>query len=397
MLKIISLLFVTTVFFAQSKEGYWDNARATSEIIVLAAGKKKAVKTADFPEGTTEIVYRISLLDDNQKITSSLVSVLKAIPDPSGISQGSAGAVFLLSTISGDDKCKYAVFGLEKDALGYETSGETKNACLVQSTPVNREAKLLSETSKCLFYGIANLWFGFESDNWVMKQKIVLEVVPWVNYKLQKGWTNDAKKEVITACKKLEIQSLIADKERFCGCFLDLVIKQYTYKDFKNLLPEEKAKVFSDFTEKALQQSGENKAISLSVKKQAAQLFESGKEQEAIDLLQNKLVWKGFAGADDYNVLGRYYLLTRQFDKGLQAMQTAAKMDKMSLEIQLNLAHAYLLTDNYRKAKELYKYYQNQNISASVSWKSQTAKDFELFKSRRIENKDFKRILNIFE
>ena len=64
----------------------------------------------DLPVGTTEFVYRITVLDENQKLTSSLVSVLKAIPDPSGISQGTAGAIHLTSAISGDDKCTFALF-----------------------------------------------------------------------------------------------------------------------------------------------------------------------------------------------------------------------------------------------------------------------------------------------
>jgi hypothetical protein len=46
------------------------------------------IKTDDFPVGTTELIYRITLLDDNQKIANSLVSLLKAVPDPTGISQG---------------------------------------------------------------------------------------------------------------------------------------------------------------------------------------------------------------------------------------------------------------------------------------------------------------------
>jgi len=62
---------------AQFKDGYWDNIRTTNETVTLRAGEKKVVKSADFPEGTTEIVYRITLLDDNQKLSSSLVSVLK--------------------------------------------------------------------------------------------------------------------------------------------------------------------------------------------------------------------------------------------------------------------------------------------------------------------------------
>jgi hypothetical protein len=38
------------------------------------------IKTDDFPVGTTELIYRITLLDDNQKIANSLVSLLKAVP-----------------------------------------------------------------------------------------------------------------------------------------------------------------------------------------------------------------------------------------------------------------------------------------------------------------------------
>jgi hypothetical protein len=61
-------------------------------------------------------------LDDNQKIANSLVSLLKAVPDPTGISQG-LRAVFLLSRISGDDKSSYAVFR-QMLALDYQKSGK---------------------------------------------------------------------------------------------------------------------------------------------------------------------------------------------------------------------------------------------------------------------------------
>jgi hypothetical protein len=56
-IKIVVLFFSATIASAQSKDGYWDNVRTTSETIILKAGEKKVIKTADFPEGTTEIVY----------------------------------------------------------------------------------------------------------------------------------------------------------------------------------------------------------------------------------------------------------------------------------------------------------------------------------------------------
>jgi hypothetical protein len=45
----------------------------------------------------------------------------------------------------------------------------------------SKDAKRLSiDKSPCLNNATVNLWFGFESSNWIMKQKIILEVVPWV-------------------------------------------------------------------------------------------------------------------------------------------------------------------------------------------------------------------------
>ena len=109
----ISAILFSSSIFAQ-KDGFWDKERATSKEIVLTAGKRALIKTEELPSGTTEFVFRITLLNEGQKLTSSLVSVLKAIPDPTGISQGAAGAIHLTSAISGDDKCTYAIFNESK-------------------------------------------------------------------------------------------------------------------------------------------------------------------------------------------------------------------------------------------------------------------------------------------
>ena len=120
--KILFVLLITLscpALFAQ-KDGYWDKERATNREIVVSARERIVIKTEELPVGTTEVVFRITLLDGNQQMANSLVSVLKSIPDPTGISQGSAGAVFLLSKISGDDRCKYAIFSNEASAIEYK-------------------------------------------------------------------------------------------------------------------------------------------------------------------------------------------------------------------------------------------------------------------------------------
>ncbi|MBX9807135.1 MAG: hypothetical protein K2X95_05005, partial [Flavobacteriaceae bacterium] len=204
---LISISFQTV--FAQ-KDGYWDKERATKREIVVSARDRIVIKTEELPVGTTEVVYRITLLDQNQQMANSLVSVLKSIPDPTGISQGSAGAVFLLSKISGDDKCKYAIFSNEALASEYKKSGNTTKACYEQNVAVSIDAKGLSaDRSLCILPNSNAMWFGFESKNWIMNQKIVLEVVPWVNNRLSKGWNLENRKLILNQCKATDLAKKI--------------------------------------------------------------------------------------------------------------------------------------------------------------------------------------------
>ncbi|MEY2631196.1 MAG: hypothetical protein RLZZ469_2094 [Bacteroidota bacterium] len=390
-------LCFTAVLFAQSNDGYWDNVRTTNETIILEAGKRKAVQSADFPAGTTEAVFRISLLDDNQKISSSLVSLLKAIPDPSGISQGTAGAVFLLSTITGEDKCKFYVFTNETDALQFEKSGTTKNACFAQEAPVNKAAKLLSEDSKCMLANPKKLWFAFESDNWVMKQKIVLEVVPWVDNTLKSGWSTQAKKELLKTIQQSDIALKIANKDLWFGTFLELFTKKYTYAEYQKLLAVEKAKAMETISEESLMKSGQLNGYLDSLRKEAQQLRFSNKTPEAILAIQKEIIDKKRATATDYGLLGSLYLSTKQFVKAEEAYLKAVGLDKTALHYQLQLAHVYLFTNQLSKAKDIHKKYQSNNLPDGKSWTEQTKADFQEFEKNGFDTSDFKKILRLLD
>lgn len=394
-LNVLFALFSTFVL-AQSKDGYWDNIRTTNETITLSAGKKKMIKTADFPLGTTEVVYRISILDDNQKISSSLVSVLKAIPDPTGISQGSAGAVFLASTISGDDKCKYAVFTNEKDALEYEKSTVLKNACVFQNEPVNKEAKLLSEKSKCLS-GNQNLWFVFESDNWIMKQKIVFEVVPWVDYKFKNGWTNAAKKELLLEIENNEFFKSIKQKDRLLGYFIETFTSKYNFNDYKEIIPAEKAKAFSDVMDESLKKSGLMNGYLDGIRAEAKRFLSAKEYEKGMSLIENDIIQKGRATDLDYGLQGDFYLMTKQYIKAEVAIKKAISMNTANIEHQLRLAHVYLFSNRVSDAKDIHKKYRLNNVSSSKSWTQATKEDFDNFKKNGFPTDDFKKILRILE
>jgi hypothetical protein len=392
---VLFLVSINTVF--SQKDGYWDKTRATTEEITVSARDRIIIKTQDFPEGTTEVVYRITLLDKNQQMAGSLVSVLKVILDPTGISQGSAGAVFILSKISGDDKCKYAVFSSADLASKYKENGKTDDACLVQDTPVSKDAKRLStEKSACMQSNSGNLWFGFESKNWIMNQKIILEVVPWVDNTLSRGWTLENRKAIIDQCKTSNLAQKMTNSDDFCVCILDKIQSKYKYKEFQKLLTVERVKAFKDFGNSCFGESSLSKSVYDDLRKQAAVLAKQGKQGEAIVKLAT-IINDGKATALDYNAIGNSYLLTKQYGKAIKFLKEGEKLDNTELLIQMNLAHAYLLNDNYSSAKAIYKEYQSQNVTDSLSWTQKIKQDFAAFKKAGITSSDFERILKLVD
>ncbi len=399
MLKKISsfIFFFMTIpaLFAQ-KDGYWDKERSTTKEVVVSARDRILIKIDDLPTGTTEVIYRITLLDKNQQMANSLVSVLKAIPDPTGISQGSAGAVFLVSKISGDDKCKYAIFSKADAANNYVTTGNTSEACLVQDEAVSKDAKRLSMDKSACLKSNNVLWFGFESKNWIMNQKIVLEVVPWVNYKLSRGWTKENRKAIIDQCKTSNLAQKMTNSGDFCVCISDKIQEKYTFQEFQKLLHEERNKAFKDFGAICFSETGASNAFNSDLRTQAAVLAKKGSYGGAIAKM-NTIINNGKGSALDYNTLGYYYLLTKQYGKALKVLKEGEKLDTTELLIQLNLAHAYLLNGNYKSAKSIHKVYWNQNVTDSLSWTQKTKLDFEAFQKAGIQHNDFNAILKILE
>lgn len=386
--------FISIQSFAQ-QEGYWDKERATTKQVVVSARNRILIDTEELPIGTTEVVFRITLLDENQQMANSLVSVLKAIPDPTGISQGSAGAVLLLSKISGEDKCKYAIFSNSVLANTYKETGTTNKACLVQNNPINKDAKRLSVNSSVCFKS-GFMWFGFENKNWIMNQRIVLEVVPWVNTKLSRGWNLENRKSVLNLCKGTDLAKKIPNSDNYCVCILEKLQKEYRFQEYQNLLAVEKTKVIRDLGNACFTETGGSNAIYSALRNQASDLLQHGKYGEAITKTRT-IIDNNQATVSDFNTLGSCYILTKQYGKAIKYLKEGEKLDNYELLIQLNLAHAYLLKGDYSQAKSIYKKYQSQNVTDSLSWTQKIKLDFETFQKAGLPNDNFDRVLRLFE
>jgi tetratricopeptide (TPR) repeat protein len=394
------IYFVSAILFSSSifaqKDGFWDKERATSKEIILTAGKRALIKTEELPSGTTEFVFRITLLDEGQKLTSSLVSVLKAIPDPTGISQGAAGAIHLTSAISGDDKCTYAIFNESNQANQFLKDGSSDKACFEQKEKVNKEVKLISMSSTCLT-NIPNLWFGFESQNWLLNQKIVIEVVPWVDYNVSRGWTKQTKKEIEKMCTSFSFYHQLSKKEIFTGEFINLFTERYKYAEFKNMLDSEKATINSEITLQSLNNTKQmNDFIELK-RKTAWDFYKKGEYQKAISFIQDEIIENKWAQAKDYSALGDIYIETKQFIVAKESYFKATELDSNHLWYQLKYANALVFNDELSEAKEIHKKYKSNNIDAKTSWTQQAKLDIAFYKSKGLNVDDFKKILRILE
>ena len=391
----ISAILFSSSIFAQ-KDGFWDKERATSKEIILTAGKRALIKTEELPSGTTEFVIRITLLDEGQKLTSSLVSVLKAIPDPTGISQGAAGAIHLTSAISGDDKCTYAIFNETNQANQFLKDGSSAKACFEQKEKVNKEVKLISTSSTCLT-NIPNLWFGFESQNWLMSQKIVLEVVPWVDYNVSRGWTKQTKKEIEKMCTSFSFYNQLSKKEIFTGEFINLFTERYKYAEFKNMLDSEKATINSEITLQSLNNTKQMHDFLEFKRKTAWDFYKKGEYQKAISFIQDEIIGNKWAQAKDYSALGDIYIETKQFIVAKESYFKATELDSNHLWYQLKYANALVFNDELSEAKEIHKKYKSNNIDAKTSWTQQAKFDVAFYKSKGLNVDDFKKILRILE
>lgn len=103
------------------------------------------------------------------------------------------------------------------------------------------------------------------------------------------------------------------------------------------------------------------------------------------------------ATAIDYANIGYAYIITKQYGKAIKFLQEGEKLDDTELLVKLNLAHAYLLNDEYRNAKSIYKEYQSQNVNDSLRWTQKIKQDFAAFKKAGIQNDDYDRVLKLLE
>ncbi len=382
---LILLTSMTSGLLAQNEDGYWDKERAVTKEINLSAGNR-TWRRINLPTGTTEIAYRITLLENDQSLTGTLSSALGAIP--SGYTQGASAALSLMSKVSGDDKCRYYIFKDQNGADYYiNNEGDYKYSCYYNSSEITKDANVLSAGgSNCINGNVEYLYFAFKSTNVIQDERIILEVVPWVDKKASRGWSLEIKKAITQSC--VENYPSATKPEELCGCILDKLQENYKVQDLQNMTEIELNKIFNSYSNICSEETGENDN-QLDILRQSA--YEASQKNDLATSISNylQIINSGKATVSDYNSLGWYYLLSKQYLKALKYLREGDKIDDTELLIKGNLAHAYLLSGDLDKAKELYIKYKGQNIDEKMSWEEMVKSDFQTFKSKGINSDNF--------
>lgn len=96
-----------------------------------------------------------------------------------------------------------------------------------------------------------------------------------------------------------------------------------------------------------------------------------------------------------YNNIGWNLILKKEFQPALLYLKEGSEIYPNDLFILGNLAHAYLLTGDFKSAKKIYKEHIGLNITPEMSWVSMINADFKEFQAAGITSAYFEEILQL--
>ncbi len=185
-------------------------------------------------------------------------------------------------------------------------------------------------------------------------------------------------------------------------CLLSKVINNFTPQEFDSKAKSEKEVLLSwikkDCYAETNNESLEKRMIELDDMKLKINELEQNGDFEAMASLAERTVLE-FPSVAIQTKHTRALLLSNQLNKAQALAETLAKNNPTNLVVQLNLAHIYLLSNQYKAAEKQYKKFQKQEIEGfngahteGVTWEQMVATDFDFFIKNKIYNSSFDNI-----
>lgn len=384
MKKLVTILYLSLILFtlhSQDAKGYWDVVRSPLKKFQLQPHTVRMYEI-DIPYGTTQLVYRLTVLQTSQDIPNKLAGIASSFKTPEALIAGAA--LKLGSALIGTDKCSFYIYQNKKDAL----NNVGKNACdaIPNATQCNGYLN-----NKCITIYSNKIYVVVETININFPSNIVIEILPWVEPDKERGWS----KEAIIKTKEVLVKDY---NEDIIDCIAEKLVKDYSVMELVKIGAENEKKVLDEYSMACLDELGISKdlynEIDNNYRNEADSLIGIKKYTDAIDIYL-MLDEDTSANDMDYNSLGWCYLLTKQYLKAIKYLKKGEKIDETNLLIQENLAHAYLLSNNFEKAKEIYIKYKGFNVDETQSWEDSVKEDFKTFAEMGIKSDKYNQILEL--
>ena len=107
--------------------------------------------------------------------------------------------------------------------------------------------------------------------------------------------------------------------------------------------------------------------------------------------LYSKKVIDHYALSSTYLSLSWYQVLTKKYMNAIQSAKESIRLFEKQYGAKMNLAHAYLLTDQFDLAKEIYLTHIDYKFPNGQSWKKIVLDDFKTMKEAGIQHPDIKK------
>lgn len=159
----------------------------------------------------------------------------------------------------------------------------------------------------------------------------------------------------------------------------DDVISFTTINDLKS--------AFKYYNKETINEQSNNKKVDLQQKK--IKILE-----RMIELFPDNTEFKTKMAAN-LSELSNYYIKSKNFKKAMKSAEKALEYDAREKSIYSNLALAYLLNNNYKKAEIIYTEFKDKPYNDMISFKDLFIGDIIALEAENIKHKDFDKIINL--
>jgi tetratricopeptide (TPR) repeat protein len=102
--------------------------------------------------------------------------------------------------------------------------------------------------------------------------------------------------------------------------------------------------------------------------------------------------------AEKYLLLSWYQLLIGKYNQTIHSSKKGIDLDKnLKMSLETNLAHAYLLSGDFEKAKFIYMKNKKKKFINGKLWEEVIIKDFETLRKEDVQSNDFEKIEKLFK